>query len=328
MDPGDLGERLLARRRRLDGVAACLQVRGEGPPHLDLVVDDEDDTLLAHPAITSSSASGSEDHRRPAARGVLEAEVGAGRLREAAGDGEAETDPRPADPVPSPRRWNGSKARSRSAVGMPGPRSTTGRRSRPALPRRRPDRHTVRRPRDGDVDESPAPARSARDRYGTEQRLGHLHAPVGADPVTEAGESGREQLVDADLGPLHVDCVGAIRLMSSRSDTRAVNRSVSASIDSRNSRTASGGPVDVVGEQLVVDALIDRERRAQEVAHGGEDGRPQLVRLPRSASASSAVAAMRRTSRTSPRRLAKAASTARSLASDQPRAGEHQHASP
>ena len=66
--------------------------------------------------------------------------------------------------------------------------------------------------------------------------------------------------------------------MSSRLPTRALSRSVSSSMVSRNSCSVVGGPVDVVLQQARDRRLDRRERRAQVVRHGPEERGAQLRR--------------------------------------------------
>ena len=108
-------QRRLAGRREVDVVAARLQVRAERPQELRLVVDDEDarhgaafsrsTTVSPPPGVSSSSTC------RPSPRRSPSRPRGRGRRRRPVAE--------------SPSRWNGTKSRSRSSAGTPGPRSTT-----------------------------------------------------------------------------------------------------------------------------------------------------------------------------------------------------------
>ena len=163
--------------------------------------------------------------------------------------------PTPAWVLRSPRRWNGSKTRSRSA-GEPGAlvddpqvheavhRRASMRTGRRGRPRRR--RWTRRWPR---------PARAGPGRPGRRQGLGH--GPLdAAGRRTSRGERGGHDVLQVD-GPVATSTAPACsRLMSSRLPTTRFSRSVSASMVAGNSWRCSR-PGHVVLQQAVTDALID-----------------------------------------------------------------------
>ena len=93
-------ERLLPAGRLVDVVAACLQVHGEGPPDLGLVVDDQHPSLAGHGAASGSEAvagdgrSERDGHGQAAAGRVVDADLAVHRRHEAVGDGQPEADAR------------------------------------------------------------------------------------------------------------------------------------------------------------------------------------------------------------------------------------------
>ena len=187
------------------------------------------------------------DDREPAAGRVLDLELAAHRLDEAPRDREAEPDACRRW-LESPSRWNGWNSRSRSAGGMPGPRSTTRRSTRPSTapavdPHRR-LRRARTRPRCRHVGERALEqAGSAGPRAASRAR----RARPTSSRDAEAAQRRRDDLLEADARWRRISSAPVCsRLMSSRLPTSALSRSVSSSIVSRNSRRRLRRPVDVV----------------------------------------------------------------------------------
>ena len=206
MVTGDQLERLLAGLGQVDVVAARLEVGRQGAPDRRLVVDDE------HPRHRTATAEPlghreADDHRRPAARGVLDRQLAVHRLDEAAGDRQPEAD------AGAVRR---------------GGRRGAGTAGTPARGRRRGSRAPVD---DADVDvpalapddarlrpgagaraatrgrRSPIRLASARsNRAASASTSGSVSGTVDVDvgrPGAEAGDGGEHHLVDRDRADVH-----------------------------------------------------------------------------------------------------------------------------
>ena len=164
-------------------------------------------------------------------------------------------------PVPfelSPRRWNGWNTCSRCAGGIPGPRSTTRRSTRPSAT------HASTRTRVSTGDHVERVLDDVRD--GTlEQRGVGLHArqrlgrrrrrpaPASLSPASAAG------MTSSSATARITSCSAPVcsRLMSSRLPTRWLSRSVPSSMVSSSSRVAPGVKSTSRCSRLLTDALID-----------------------------------------------------------------------
>ena len=175
---GGQAEPVATGERQVDVEVAGAQVGGERPLDLRLVVDHQD------PGHASTASGKPDDHRHPAAGGVLDGELAAHRVDEALRDREPEPHPAPtvAERVGTARRSAhgrrpGCPGRGRRPGGRPG---RSPRPPRPAPPRRDPTRRWRWRPG------SRRPARAAPGRPG------------------RAGGSRRGRMSTVSVGPLRL----------------------------------------------------------------------------------------------------------------------------
>ena len=188
---------------------------------------------------------------------------------------------RPRSGRESPSRWNGRNSRSRSVARDAGPRSTTRTSTPPSTAPAIDARRAARRRERGRRSRSTfASARSSRPGSAStrRQRLGRRRARPRRRAAPRLCERRGHDLVEADRARRDSSAPVCRRLMSSRLPTRALRRSVSSSIVSRNSCARLGRPVDVVLEQARDRRLDRRERRAEVVRDGREERGAQLVR--------------------------------------------------
>src|SRR5581483_3586635 len=261
---GGLAEGVLPRVGEGDVVAPGPQVDRQGPEDLRLVVDDQHP--LAHQAVTSvgsAGISGPGDVGRTTTMVVtppgVSSTVSSPPMATVNPRATARPRPTPAPDERSPSRWKGRNTRSRSAGGMPGPRSTIRTWTAPGTP--------PASTRTGTPGGDQARALSMRLASTRSSRAGSAstRGRVSATPTSTTSPRARSPRLDRAAGTIsstptgrrwRVSAPAWSRLMSSRLATSPLRRSVSSSMVDKNSATASSDQSTSSWRRLETQALM------------------------------------------------------------------------